>query len=78
MMKKASVFVCKVILGIILFALVLLPWGCAFFEQPGETAAEGHRRHLRNLRLNQQALMNDIDKVLLMDKPSKLTNKRIP
>jgi hypothetical protein len=78
MMKNSYVFVCKVMLGIILCALVLLPCGCAFFEQPGETAAEGHRRHLRNLRINQQEMMEDIDKVLLMDRPSRLTDKRIP
>jgi len=78
MMKKTSVFVYKVMLGIILCALVVLPCSCAFFEQPGETVAEGHRRHLRNLRINQQEMMQDIDKVLLLDKPSKLTDKRIP
>ncbi len=78
MMKKTYVFVCKVILGIILCAFVLLPCGCASFEQPGETAAEGHRRHLRNLRINQQEMVEDIDKVLLMDRPSRLTGKRIP
>ena len=48
------------------------------FAQPGETEAEGHRRHLRNLSVNQQEMMADIDKVLLFDKPSKLTDKRIP
>ena len=77
-MKNTYVFVCKVMLGIILCVLVFLPCGCGFFEQPGETAAEGHRRHLRNMRINQQAFMEDIDKVLLIDKPSKLTDKRIP
>jgi len=73
MMKNAVV-----ILGIILCALVFWLGGCAFLEQPGETVAEGNRRHLRNLRVNQQELMGDIDRVLLFDKPSKLTDKRIP
>jgi len=77
-MKNSYVFGCKVLLGIILCALVLLPCSCASFEQPGETAAEGHRRHLRNLRINQQEMMEDIDKVLLLDRPSRLTDKRIP
>ena len=48
------------------------------FAQLGETEAEGRRRHLRNRRLNQQQLMADIDKVMLLDKPSKLTERRIP
>ena len=46
--------------------------------QLGETEAEGHRRHLRNERINQQEMMRDLDMVLLLDKPSKLTDKRIP
>ena len=71
-------FVCKVILGAVLCALVVWLAGCGLFEQPGETMAEGHRRHLRNLRINQQELMQDIDKVMLFEKPSKLTDKRIP
>ena len=64
-------------LGIALFSLVLLVFGCSF-EQPGETAAEGHRRHLRNLRIDQQGMVRDIDRALLTDEPSRLTDKRIP
>jgi hypothetical protein len=44
----------------------------------GETAAEGRRRHKRVLRIDNQELMADIDKFLLLDKPSKLTELRIP
>jgi hypothetical protein len=71
-MKNASA--CKVILVIVYCALIFLLCGCG---QLGETEAEGHRRHLRNIRLNQQELMEDIDKAFLIDKPSKLTDKRI-
>jgi hypothetical protein len=46
--------------------------------QLGETEAEGRRRHLRNSRINQHQLMADLDKIFLLDKPSKLTEKRIP
>ena len=77
-MKSVSDSICKVILVVILWVLVFLPGGCKSYEQPGETAAEGQRRHLRNARLNQQEMMADMDKVLLLDKPSKLTDKRIP
>ena len=62
-------------LAVLLCTLVFWLGGC---EQPGETAAEGHRRHLRNLSINQQNLMSDIDRALLIDKPSTLTDKRIP
>lgn len=75
-MKSVS----RVILTVILGVLFLLPGGCSSsdYEQPGETAAEGNRRHLRNARINQGELMADIDKFMLSDKPSKLTDKRVP
>jgi len=76
-MKSDSVSVCKVILVVALLVLVFMPFGCSF-SQPGETVAEGHRRHLRVARINQQELMADIDKTLLIDQPSKLTDRRIP
>ena len=78
MVKSISFFVFKVVLAVIIFVFVLLPSSCKSYEQMGETAAEGRRRHLRNQRLNQQQLMADLDTFWLVDKPSKLTDKRIP
>jgi branched-subunit amino acid permease len=75
MMKSG--FICKVILAVIFCVLAFLPLGCSS-EQLGETTAEGSRRHERVLRINQSELMSDIDKALLFDQPSKLTDKRIP
>lgn len=46
--------------------------------QPGETEAEGRRRHMRNARINQQLLMRDIETVFLYDRPSRLSDRRIP
>jgi hypothetical protein len=77
MMKSVSVSVCKVILPVILLVLVFIAFGCSS-SQPGETAAEGQRRHRRMVRINQQEMMSDIDTVLMLDEPSKLTDKRIP
>ena len=57
-MKSVSFSVCKAILGIILCVLVFLPIGCK--SQLGETTAEGHRRHKRALRINNEAMMGDI------------------
>ncbi len=74
-MKNTSVSICKVMFGTVLCALVLWLSGC---QQPRETTAEGHRRHLRNVRINQQELVEDIDKAMLADQPSRLTDKRIP
>ncbi|UCG47844.1 MAG: hypothetical protein JSU94_20495 [Phycisphaerales bacterium] len=50
----------------------------SFMDQLGETRAEGSRRHRRVLRINRQEMMADIDRLLLLDRPSKLTDKRIP
>jgi len=66
------------IVSILFCALVFWLGGCGLASQPGETVAEGHRRHLRNLRINQQQLVEDVDTVLLTDEPSRLTEKRIP
>jgi hypothetical protein len=52
--------------------------GCISSDQPGETVAEGRRRHERVLRINRQEMMADIDRAFLLDQPSKLTDKRIP
>jgi hypothetical protein len=77
MMKSVSVSVCMLILPVILLVLVFMPFGCSF-SQTGETTAEGHRRHQRVARINQQELIADIDNVLMLDEPIKLTDKRIP
>jgi hypothetical protein len=66
------------LLVVMLLSLVVLSTGCGFFNQPGKTPAEVNRDHARMLRINQQEMMADIDKVLLVDKPSKLTDKRLP
>ena len=76
-MKSVSVSVCKVILPVILLVMVFVSCGCSS-QQPGETPAEGHRRHQRVVRINQQEMMAEIDKALMLDQPSKLTDKRIP
>jgi hypothetical protein len=74
-MKRAIVLT---VFCIVLCGLILAACGCAFFDKPGETAAEGHRDHLRTLNVNNQEMMEDIDKVLLLDRPSRLTDKRVP
>jgi hypothetical protein len=60
-----------------LYSCALLLAGCAT-RQPGETAAEVGRRHDRVLRLNTEMMMADIDRFLLLDRPSILTDKRVP
>ena len=64
-------------LTVLLCSLVFLLGGCGLFKQAGETTRKGHRRHLRNMTLNQQSLSGDLDRALLMDEPSRLTPMRI-
>ncbi len=77
-MKSTNLLIFKVVLTVIVLVFIFLPCGCKSYEQMGETAAEGRRRHLRNQRIRQQQLMADLDSFMLIDKPSKLTDKRIP
>lgn len=75
-MRGFSAFACKVVLTLALCVWLFWLFGCG--PQPGETKQEGRIRHQRVLRINSQEMMSDIDKALLLDKPSKLTDKRIP
>jgi hypothetical protein len=76
-MKSVSSFISKNLLAIVMCALLFLLVGCST-AQLGETAAEGNRRHIRNLRIDQSEMMADIDHFLLLENPSGLSDKRIP
>jgi hypothetical protein len=76
-MKSISSFISKILLTIVMCAFVFLLIGCSS-AQLGETSAEGNRRHIRNLRIDQSEMMADIDQFLLLEKPSRLSDKRIP
>lgn len=75
--RQRRIALCLFTFTVILCGLILLIGGCRC-DQPGETTAEGRRRHERVLRINQQEMMTDIDRTLLLDSPSKLTDMRIP
>jgi hypothetical protein len=63
-------------LAIVVCTSALLLGGC--WGHPGETTYEVNRRRERTLSLNNQMLRDDIEKALLLDRPSALTDKRIP
>ncbi len=66
------------ILLVILLGLILCVTGCSStIIGQGETAAEGHRRHLRQAQITRQQLADDIDAVLLTDQPTKLSDQRV-
>lgn len=62
-------------LCVIFLAVIVLVSGCGIHGQ-GETAAEGRRRHRRVLATATQQMADDLDAVLLYDKPSKLSELR--
>ena len=76
-MESTKVYVRKVILVVLLSLFFMTLFGCSM-SQLGETTAEGNRRHARILRLYQQELVTDIDQMLFLDRPNRLTEKRIP
>jgi hypothetical protein len=60
-------------LGVVLSSLLVN--GC---RHPGETRAEVERRHRRTFRMDTQMMMSDLDRALLLDRPSMLTDKELP
>jgi hypothetical protein len=67
----------RLLAAVALCVLGMMLSGCSW-QHPGETAKEVNRRHDRGLRLNNQMMLSDIDRVLMLDRPSSLTDKRIP
>ena len=67
----------KFVLAFLLAFFAVALFGCTRFDQPGETLAEGRRRHIRTNRIRSQQLMQDLDAAWFLDKPSKLTDKKI-
>jgi hypothetical protein len=66
------------LLGVVLLVLATMSTGCGLFDQQGKTADEVNRDHMRMLRINQEQLMYDIDRTMFLDKPSSLTENKLP
>ena len=71
MMKKFGILTA---LTITLCVLVFVLSGC---QQLGETKAEARRRRIRNSRIDQRTLKEDVEMFFHADEPSKLTERRI-
>lgn len=63
-------------LAVVAVILVLMAGGCG--AGLGETAAEASRRRERVLRVNFRQMITDIDRVLMLDQPSRLTERDLP
>lgn len=64
-----------VALAVVLCISALLS-GC--WQHPGETSIEVNRRRGRTIGLNHQMLRSDIERAMLLDRPSRLSDKRLP
>lgn len=62
-------------LAVVVCISVLLG-GC--WQHPGETSVEVNRRRGRTIGLNHQMLRADIERAMLLDRPSRLSDKRLP
>ena len=66
------------VLAVLLGVLVLSTWGCKSWRTPGETSAEARRRRDRIFRANSEEMVSDMEAVLMLDRPSKLSDRRLP
>ena len=65
-------------LAFVLGVIVLTTCGCKSWTTPGETAAEARRRRDRIVRVNAEQMVADMEAVLMLDRPSKLSDRRLP
>jgi len=63
---------------LVVLGLTIIGSGCGPWASPGENAAEASRRRGRVLRVNHSEMMADVDKVLMLDEPSRLTDRNLP
>jgi len=59
---------------VLMMAAGLLMTGCA---APGRTSAEVHRDHMNRWQHDVWQMQDDVDAVLMIDRPSRLTDKYV-
>ena len=64
----------RVILVVFLMAVSMLMTGCA---APGLTKQEVHRRHIDTFQNDMWQMQDDIDAILMIDRPSRLSNMMV-
>lgn len=61
----------------IIIALAFCLSGCSLITGQGETVSETNIRHIRQLEVEKQMLIDDIDATLHGDRPSRLTDMHV-
>ena len=75
--SRAKGLACPLIV-IVALLMTVVGSGCGPWANPGETAAEASRRRERALRVNNSEMWADIDRFLMLDQPSRLTDRDLP
>jgi hypothetical protein len=75
--SRAKRLVCPLIV-IVALVMTVVGSGCGPWASPGETGAEANRRRERTLRVNNSEMWSDIDDFLMLDEPSRLTERDLP
>ncbi len=76
-MKDAAILKCfgRVCYLCVLCLTLAFLGGC--LSSPGETSAEVHRKHMNAIKTNTLQLQDDVDTVLHLDQPTKLSDKHV-
>ncbi len=76
-MKKTDFFKCSRVMFrfCVLCVMALCLSGC--FKGPGETTSQVHQRHMRVINTQKRQVQDDIDSTLLLNRPSRLSDKVI-
>lgn len=72
MIKNKSIW--HTVIWALLAAMLVTLFGCA---APGRTASEVHRDHARKVITENKQLQDDWDDVLMLDRPSRLSDKYV-
>lgn len=76
-MKNAAILKCfgRVCCLCVLCLMVFCLGGC--LSSPGETSSEIHRKHMNTIKTDSLQIQDDVDAVLHLDQPSRLSDKFI-
>lgn len=76
-MKNAAILKClgRVCCLWVLCLIVFCLGGC--LSSPGETSSEIHRKHMNTIKTDKLQIQDDVDAVLHLDQPSRLSEKFI-
>jgi len=76
-MKNAAILKCFGYVSCTCFLCLTLLCLGGCLSSPGETSSEIHRKHMNVIKTNTLQIQDDVDAVLQLDRPSRLSDKYI-